>query len=227
MVVVIAVAWSMLSTLKLFAQPTETDASLDLATAQTSPTANVDHNYKLRPALPEQDDFKVVCSIPYTADMGAITFQLSGLTTRWRDGAVPSDDYVWWTELYVVTRPGNGASYTLTGTGGANMDGQVITTDAGTNPSVETMVGVTGDEGNKYQKVWTDPQPDGALYITNVINPDYTNTDPNIPYPGLRSVVYFTTKLGQTGHFDMSTGTWTFDPMKGIVDTPTAPPSYP
>jgi hypothetical protein len=209
---------------------TRIGAPSDLIAAYSSPTARTNNNYNPGPNLPEPADFKRVHSIPYTPDMGAITFQLSGLTTRWQDGSVPSDDYVWWIELYVVTRPGNGAVYALTGTGGANMDGQVVTTDADTNPTIETMVGVTGDMGNKYQRVWGDPHPDGALYITNITNitnPDYTNTDPNIPYPGLRSVVYFTTKSGQTGHFDMATEKWTFDPVKVVVATPTAPPAYP
>jgi hypothetical protein len=197
-----------------------------LATAQTWPTYVYMPDYTPVPALPEQDDFKVIEAIPFSPEMGAVPFNVSGVTTFWRDGSVPTDDYMGWHELYVLTRPGNGASYIVTGmgAGAAGVDGMVITTT--TNPTLETMVGF-GTSDSKYQKAWTDPQADGALYITNITNPDYTNINPSIPYPGLQSVVSFTTKSGQTGHFDMSTEKWTFDTMSGQVATPTAPPAYP
>jgi hypothetical protein len=201
-----------------------TQMAADMATMTSQPWVLADTTYTVGPVLPEPDGQKVVMPKPYDPENSTAP-EFSGSTTVWLDGDVPRDDYTVWDELFVLTRPGNGASYYS-----LYPDHAVITVT--TNPTLETIVfgsagGVTDGGEGRFQKVWTDPHADGALYITNITNPAYTNTDPAVPYPDLQSVVYFTTKLGQTGHFDMATATWTFDVMNGSVPTPTAPLAYP
>jgi hypothetical protein len=197
----------------------DVDPVSEEATAAAYPGTPIDPSFTAVPLLPEWSELTVVYSMPYTSDLQPILPNYSGATTVWRDGSVPTDDYMMWNEFYVLTSPGNGASYVEMGTG------QVITIT--TNPTIKTLVSICGCGDAKYQKVWTDPQADGALYITNITNPAYTNTDPNVPYPGVQSMVYFTTKSGQTGNLNLSTGTWTFDTMSGSVPTPTAILTYP
>ena len=190
--------------------PQPDDASL-LATQNAKPYVDTEPVLASPVAvLPEPTEVTVIGSLPWYPENGAPPMGWSGATTAWLDGSTPTDGYLAWAQLYVLTKPGNGATY---------FDiyaKNVVTTS--TNPTIETYSLM----GGTYEKIWTDPQPDGALYVTNIINPAYTDTNANDPYPGLTSVVYFTTKSGQTGHFDMSTETWTFDPVRGIVDTPTA-----
>lgn len=87
-------------------------------------------------------------------------------------------------------------------------------------PTLETEGTGGYSDTNQYERKWTCPQPVGLLHITNITNPDYTNTDPHVPYPGLRSVVYFATESDSwpTGRFDMATETWTFDPLNNYAE---------
>jgi hypothetical protein len=194
-----------------------------LETATWIPGTTNDPGYTPGPFLPEPDELKTAYPAPYVPDnpdKGPLDPNWSGASTLWVDGAVPvGNNYMAWQELFVMTLPGNGASYVEISTG----DTITVTT----NPVIQTEVGFAGTGDPTYQKVWTDPQADGALYITNITNTDYTNTDPTIPYPGPQSVVFFTTASGQTGEFNMATGAWSFDTMGGPVPTPTAPPAYP
>ncbi len=128
--------------------------------------------------------------------LGPVPREWKGATSVWRDGAVPTTDYMAWTELYVVSRP--------TGAGpGSGLGG----------PTLETMLlGSVGGQ-SQYVRQWTCPQSVGALHITKITNPDYTNTNPKVPYPGLQSVVYFTTDSSSwpKGSFDMATEAWTLN----------------
>lgn len=201
-----------------------TEIAADFATMNTQPWIKTDPGFTPGPNLPEPAALKEVAASPWgnNPNPSLPPIQFAGASTVWRDGAVPDDKYTIWAELFVLTMPGNGASYDSL----SPVQGVITVT---TNPTLKTIVfGGIGDSSmEKYDKVWTDPQPDGALYITKVTNPDFTSTDPKTPYPGLRSVVYFTTKSGQTGHFDMTTEKWTFDVMSGTVVAPTPPLPYP
>jgi len=41
--------------------------------------------------------------------------------------------------------------------------------------------------------------------------PELNIPNAQTPFPGLRGIVYFTTRDGLTGHFDLAQETWTFD----------------
>ena len=127
-----------------------------------------------------------------------------GATSIWLDGSVPNDDYTYWNPLYVITRPGNG-HHTW-----SCADGDVVVQ---TNPTLQTFVQVTIGGKEKYLHNWTCPRAVEALYVTKIVdsgriglNADGKN------FPGLNSIVYFTTKTGETGSFDITTQTWSFDP---------------
>jgi hypothetical protein len=180
----------------------------EFATLTTQPYIQVYPNYTPQPMLPEPDDLKLVEQIPFNGQYGARPYWWAGVTSAWRDAAVPYTDYTLWDELYVLSRPGNGITYTLSSQAG----GGVFTTT--TNPTLETEIeGSVGGDPNEsqYVKKWTSPLPVAKLIITNITNPAYTNTNPAVPYPGLQSIVYFTTASGQSGSFSMATEVWKFD----------------
>ncbi len=180
----------------------------ELATVGAQPYVQVNVNYTPQPMLPEPDDLELVEQVSFDPQYGAPPYWWRGVTSAWRDGAVPYTDYTDWDELYVTSWPGNGITYTLSSQAG----GGVFTTT--TNPTLETEIGgsVGGDPNeSQYVKKWTSPLPVAKLIITNIVNPAYTNTNPAIPYSGLQSIVYFTTASGQTGSFSMATEVWKFD----------------
>ncbi len=172
------------------------------ATMAARPYVNTRPNYTPAPMLPEPTYSKEVRQIIYDLndpDRNPIPREWKGATSMWLDGSVPSADYRLWFELFVVSRPNNGYFGLL-------------------NPTLETELFDSEGDMSQYVRKWTCPQPVGTLHITSITNPDYTNTDPHVAYPGLRSVVYFTTDSSSwpTGSFNMATQTWTLDPVNNL-----------
>lgn len=125
-------------------------------------------------------------------------------TSIWFDGSVPDDDYTQWDPLYVITRPGNG-QHTW-----SCPDGDVV---AQTNPTLQTFVQVAIGGKEKYLHTWTCPRAVEALYVTEIVDTDRPGLDADgNNFAGLNSIVYFTTKTGERGSFDIATQTWNFGP---------------
>lgn len=177
----------------------------EVATAAAQPYYQTIPGFVPQVILPVPPDAKVVFERKQDPYNGPGPSGWKGATSTWRDGAVPSADYTSWDELYIIARPGSSAQL-------LPAIGDTASTKA--NPTLETDVAASLGDGTdvKYRKRWGCPQDVGALYITNITNPELNIPDANTPYPGLQSVVYFKTKTGQTGNFNMATETWTFDP---------------
>ncbi len=176
---------------------------LEMATLTAQPYYDTMPNYTPVPELPEATYDKEVREMVFDLNdpgRGPTPREWRGATSIWRDGAVPRADYMLWSDLYVVSRPhGMGPISSI-------------------NPTLETMIPDGDSELSIYVRQWTCPQSVGALHITSITNPDYANTDPHVAYPGLRSVVYFTTDSSSwpTGSFNMATQTWTLDPVNNL-----------
>lgn len=163
----------------------------EIATAEARPSVQILSNIVPGVQLPPPDYAKIVSERTFDPYDGARPPQWNTATSVWQVGALPNRNYTSWSAMYIVSRPGNSATKS-------------------TNPTLETE-GLTDGLDPKYNKTWVCPQAVGELHITNVTKPDLNITSANTPFPGLQGVVYFKTKAGQTGKFDLATETWTFD----------------
>jgi hypothetical protein len=182
----------------------------ELATMTAQPYYQTIPGFVPQVLLPPPDYVKDIHEMKHDPYAGAWPQDWRGATSVWRDGAVPNVGYTEWSELYVIARPGNGAQSTQPPTGDA------ATTN--TNPTLETsgFSSVSNGTDVNYGKRWICPQAVGAIYITNIVNPELNIPNASTPYPGLQSVVYFKTETGQTGNFNMATEAWTFDPASKL-----------
>ncbi|MEP6774428.1 MAG: hypothetical protein ABJA50_02435 [Chloroflexota bacterium] len=163
-----------------------------------------------QPMLPMPDYAKQVGEMKFDPYNGAWPSHWRGVTSAWVDGGVPSTGYIDWSKLYVVARTGYQNPKDI------DPKAEPTRTNGELYPRINTDILDGGGPGmGRYIKDWTCPQPIGDIVITNITNPPLSNiTDPSTPYPGLQSVVYFKAKDSrQTGRFDMTSETWTFDPV--------------
>lgn len=163
----------------------------EIATAEARPSVQTLSYITPGVQLPPPDYAKIIRELPYDPYKGARPPHWRSATSVWQVGALPNRDYTSWSAMYIVSRPGNSATKS-------------------TNPTLETE-GLTDGLDPKYNKQWVCPQAVGEIYITNITKPDLNITDAKTPFPALQGVVYFKTKAGQTGSFNLATETWTFD----------------
>jgi hypothetical protein len=173
--------------------------------------------------LPEPDDAKTIQQFPLhqsTNDpnlVQALPHYLDGATSYWQIGSIPNSDYTDWSGAMVATYPGNGAGDTY------------LYTNEG-NPILDVF-GYDGTDAGaaKYSPNWTCPKAIGKIDITDiVVKTGATGMGADPPnFSGLNYIVYFTNDGAYggtvTGNFDMTTGTWTFDPPTSpryMVTTP-------
>ncbi len=167
----------------------------EVATKQAQPYIQTIPNFTPVVQLPVPNYAKTIVELKYDPYKGAPPFAWLGATSVWQVGGVPNADYTSWSELYVLAFQGNGAHSTHGYAGN-------VTTDQ--NPSLVTMA-------DGYDKKWVCPRPVAEIYITKIMVPELNIPNAQTPFPGLRGIVYFTTRDGQTGHFDLAQETWTFD----------------
>jgi len=170
------------------------------ATMQAQPYVQTIPNFTPVVQLPVPDYAKLVIERKFDPYKGAWPFQWQGATSVWQVGGVPNADYTSWSELYLVAYQGNGAHSTRAYAGNNDI---AITNE---NPRLVTMV-----DGPQYNKKWVCPRPVAEIYITKISVPELNIPNAQTPFPGLRGIVYFTTRDGLTGHFDLAQETWTFD----------------
>lgn len=179
----------------------------DIATMQAQPYVQTMPNFTPVTLLPVPDEAKTLKELKFDPDGGPWPFQWIGATSVWRIGSVANAGYTSWDELYLVAYQGNGVHASDAYDGSRD----IATSDA--NPVLATMVfSSVADVGEaNYNKRWTFPKAVSEVYITSVTRPDLNITDASTPFPSLQGTIYFKTKDGQTGKFDMATEVWTFD----------------
>ncbi len=158
--------------------------------------------------LPQPDDTKLIQEVqlenPIADQQQGRPATLRGANSMWQAGSVPNADYTMWDPLMIVTYGGNGAQWYVPGLKDAVTRWE--------NPTLQTLgLGWDEDQGAKYSFTWTCPEPVGEIYITKIeagrtagIGADGAN------FAGLNYKVYFDTKTGVSGYFDMVTQQWTF-----------------
>ena len=179
----------------------------EIATMEAQPQAPIGATPVAATLLPPPDYARVVEESKYNPYNDAWPFQWIGATSVWEIGAIPNNDYTAWGPLYLVAYQGNGV-HSADAYGG-NTD--VATSDQ--NPTLATMTFDDPGDGAsvKYSKKWVFPESAGEIYITGASIPNLDVTDPLTPFPGLRGVISFKTRDGQTGQFDLAKEIWSFD----------------
>lgn len=177
--------------------------------AQASPYVQRIPGSSFVPELPQPENSKQIVDIllPTTNsdELQGRPGIAKNATSWWQAGSVPSAGYSTWDELWILTFPGNGAIYN----GG---DGATFVVND--NPTIVTFpANSDASATHTYAHTWTCPRPVSTLVVTNIVRgvspglgADGTN------FVGLNYILYFRTKSGETGSFNMATETWTFDP---------------
>jgi hypothetical protein len=186
-----------------------TEEQLARQQAEATPYYQTDPNSFSVPELPQPPDTRIIRDLLVVpTDPGEIQGRpgiLINATSAWQVGSVPAAEYTSWEPLWVITYPGNGASYTV---GGGSP-----TFTVPDNPALVTFP-LNADQyaQTNFARRWTCPQPLVSLKITGVqagstpgIGADGVN------FAGLNYIVSFEAENGTTGTFNMATEAWTFD----------------
>jgi hypothetical protein len=145
-------------------------------------------NYKPAVLWPRPSEFNKVERIAHPQ-------RREPITSMWLYGAVPTNDYTFWDQYYILSKPGKD-NY----------------------PILETSVLNIHDESERqYEHTWTCPRAIGTLTITAItkpagwVEPTPAPVPPH-PYPEVVGIVHFTSSSGVAGTFNLATQQWTFTP---------------